>query len=82
MTNKIKVIRINNSVKYLTTTGITYRVGDTKLENIERIQGGPRHSVINNNLVYFCNLVKYQQCNPNMKMQDAFESVVFQTKFN
>ena len=57
MKNKIKVIRINNSVKYLVTAGITYRVGDTKLENLERIQGGPRHSVINNNLVYFCNLV-------------------------
>lgn len=80
MKNKIKVIRINNSVKYLVTAGITYRVGDTKLENLERIQGEPIHNV--NNIVYFCNLVKYQQCNPNMKMQDAFESVVFQTKFN
>lgn len=80
MENKIKIIRINNSVKYLTTTGVTYRVGDTKLENLERIQGEPRHNI--NNIVYFCNLVKYQQCNPNMKMQDAFHSVVFQTKFN
>jgi hypothetical protein len=81
MKNKIKVIRINNSVKYLVTAGITYRVGDTKGENLARIQRGT-DSYISGQIGNFCNLVKYQRCNPNMKMQDAFESVVFQTKFN
>lgn len=30
----------------------------------------------------FCNLVKLQQNNPNLTLQEAFESVVYLTKFN
>jgi hypothetical protein len=30
----------------------------------------------------FCNLVRFQQKNPNLSLQDAFETVVYLTKFN
>tara|TARA_R110001592_G_scaffold183118_5_gene426693 strand:+ start:627 stop:815 length:189 start_codon:yes stop_codon:yes gene_type:complete len=30
----------------------------------------------------FCNLVKLQQNDPNLTLQEAFESVVYLTKFN
>ena len=30
----------------------------------------------------FCNLVRWQTSNPNMKLQEAFELVVYMTKFN
>lgn len=30
----------------------------------------------------FCNLVRWQLKDPNLKLQDAFEMVVYMTKFN
>jgi hypothetical protein len=30
----------------------------------------------------FCDLVRWQTKNPNLKLQEAFEVVVFSTKFN
>ena len=30
----------------------------------------------------FCNLVRWQTKNPDLKLQEAFEVVVFSTKFN
>tara|TARA_R110000823_G_scaffold237339_1_gene362864 strand:+ start:227 stop:415 length:189 start_codon:yes stop_codon:yes gene_type:complete len=30
----------------------------------------------------FCDLVRLQQKNPNLSLQDAFETVVYLTKFN
>mgnify|MGYP003654445131 CR=1 FL=1 len=73
--SKIKLTRIINSVKHITTKDFTYR--------IDSLQTNPHQAILTRDgLTDFCNIVRYQQSNPNLKLHEAFESVVFMAKWN